>query len=71
MLPPPGSPDSRLEVHRLADEVARWASGAPGAAASRLLFVSGGRVYRVDSDGEDTDAAHPGRSDGALTDLGA
>jgi TolB protein len=25
----------------------------PGAAASRLLFVSGGRVYRADSDGED------------------
>jgi TolB protein len=43
----------RLEVHRLADEVARWASGAPGAAASRLLFVSGGRVYRIDSDGHD------------------
>jgi len=52
-LPSPSAPDYRLEVHRLADEVARWASGQPGPAASRLLFVSGGRVYRVDSDGAD------------------
>jgi TolB protein len=41
----------RLEVHRLADEIARWASGTPGIAASRFLFVSGGRIYQVDSDG--------------------
>jgi TolB protein len=52
-LPSTAAVDFRLEVHRLADEVARWASGAPGAAASRLLFVSGGRIYRVDSDGHD------------------
>jgi TolB protein len=51
-LPPVTAPDFRLEVHRLADEIARWASGTPGAAASRVLFVSGGRVYRADSDGE-------------------
>ena len=36
----------------MADEVARWATGTPGIAATRLLFVSGGRVYRMDSDGE-------------------
>jgi TolB protein len=54
VLPPPTSPDYRLEVHRLSDEVARWASGQPGSAATRLLFVSGGRVYRIDSDGEET-----------------
>src|SRR5207237_7785946 len=41
-LPPATSADFRLEVHRLADEVARWATGVPGAAASRLLFVSSG-----------------------------
>jgi TolB protein len=52
-LPAGTAGDFRLEVHRLADEVTRWASGALGAAASRLLFVSGGRVYRVDSDGHD------------------
>ncbi|MGH7508285.1 MAG: LpqB family beta-propeller domain-containing protein [Gemmatimonadales bacterium] len=46
-------PDFRLEVHRLSDEIARWASGTSGAAASRLLFVSNGRVYRADTDGHD------------------
>jgi TolB protein len=53
MLPATTAGDFRLEVHRLSDEVARWASGSPGAAASRLMFVSGGRVYRVDSDGQE------------------
>ena len=52
-LPSITAPDFRLEVHRLSDEIARWASGMAGAAASRLMFVSGGRVYRTDSDGED------------------
>jgi len=51
-LPPSTAPDFRVEVHRLSDEIARWASGIAGAAASRLMFVSGGRVYRADSDGE-------------------
>ncbi len=51
-LPAEAEPAYRLELHRVADEVARWASGTPGIAASRLLFVSGGRIYRMDSDGE-------------------
>ena len=51
-LPPESDPGYRLEVHRVADEIARWATGTPGSAASRVLFVSGGRVYRMDSDGE-------------------
>lgn len=51
-LPPATDPGYRLEIHRLADEVARWAIGTPGIAASRLLLVSAGRVYRIDSDGE-------------------
>jgi TolB protein len=59
ILPPPTSADFRLEVHRLADEVARWATGVPGAAASRLLFVSSGQVYRVDSDGQDATSLTP------------
>jgi TolB protein len=58
-LPSPTAVDFRLEIHRLADEVARWASGSPGAAATRLLFVSGGRIYRMDSDGEDMVAVTP------------
>lgn len=53
-------PDFRLDVHRLADEIARWASGTSGAAASRMLFVSRGRVYRADSDGHDLIPVTPG-----------
>jgi TolB protein len=55
----PTGPDFRLEVHRLADEITRWASGTAGAAASRMLFISGGRVYRADSDGHDITALTP------------
>jgi TolB protein len=58
-LPSASAPDFRLEVHRLSDEIARWASGMAGAAASRLLLVSGGRVYRTDSDGEALTAITP------------
>jgi TolB protein len=47
-----GSDDAlRLSVHRVADEMVRLASGEPGYAASRVLFVSNGRLYRVDADG--------------------
>jgi TolB protein len=52
-------PDFRQDVHRLSDEIARWASGTSGAAASRMLFVSGGRVYRADSDGYDLTPVTP------------
>jgi TolB protein len=51
-LPPLTDPNYRMEVHRIADEVARWATGTAGIATSRILFVSGGRVYVMDSDGE-------------------
>ncbi len=51
-IPAPTDPSFRLDVHRMSDEITRWASGSIGAAASRLLFVSGGRVYQVDSDGQ-------------------
>ncbi|HEU5042215.1 MAG TPA: LpqB family beta-propeller domain-containing protein, partial [Gemmatimonadales bacterium] len=50
-MPPETDPGFRMEAHRLSDEITRWATGTAGAAASRLLFVSGGRVYRADSDG--------------------
>jgi TolB protein len=55
VFPLPAETDAgfRLEVHRMSDEIARWATGTVGVAASRLLFVSGGRVYRIDSDGFD------------------
>jgi TolB protein len=58
-LPPESDPGYRLEAHRVADEIARWATGTPGIAASRVLFVSGGRIYRMDSDGEAITALTP------------
>jgi TolB protein len=51
-LPADLGPEQRLELHRIADQIAQWASGTAGIAATRLLFVSNGRVYRIDSDGE-------------------
>jgi TolB protein len=38
-------------VHRAADEIVRWVTGRPGIAATRLLFVQNGRLWRVDADG--------------------
>lgn len=47
-----GPADFRGEVHQAADEMVRVATGAPGIASSRLLFVRDGRLFRVDADGE-------------------
>jgi TolB protein len=41
----------RMAVHRASDEVIRWITGTPGAAASQLLFLVDRKLYRVDSDG--------------------
>jgi TolB protein len=50
-LPAPTDPAFRLSVHRMADEIVRWITGSPGAAASQLLFVVDRTLYRIDSDG--------------------
>jgi TolB protein len=57
VIPPQGDAGFRMAVHAAADEVVRWATGQPGAAASRIAFVLQGRggskeIYTVDSDGE-------------------
>jgi TolB protein len=52
-LPGAGDPGFRLTVHRLADQVLQATLGAPGMAATRLLFVKDGKVYRIDQDGAD------------------
>lgn len=41
----------RMGVHRAADALVQGATGELGIAATRVLFVQDGRVYRVDSDG--------------------
>ena len=43
--------DERWAVHRAADEIVRWVSGRPGIAATRLLYVRNGQLWRVDADG--------------------
>ena len=52
-LPPPGDPDFRQAVHRLADQALQAALGTPGIAATRVLFVREGKVYQIDQDGAD------------------
>lgn len=41
----------RLALHTIADEVERWVTGVPGVAATRILYVRGGTLWQVDSDG--------------------
>jgi len=53
----------RLGIHALADELVRWATGVPGIAATRILFISDNRVWRTDSDGYGpTPVTPPGRT---------
>ena len=49
---PAGAEALRQAVHRAADEVVRWATGSPGIAATEILFVADGKLWRVDPDGE-------------------
>ena len=58
-LPAQSDPGFRLAMHRIADEVTRWASGTDGYAASRILYLAGGRIYRIDNDGADNEAVTP------------
>ncbi|MDT8436059.1 MAG: hypothetical protein RRA92_04820 [Gemmatimonadota bacterium] len=56
-LPAPGGAGFRMAVHRVADELVRWATGQPGMAASRIAFrrkqgEAGSDIWIVDSDGE-------------------
>jgi len=41
----------RAAVHGAADDVVRWATGSAGIAATSILFVADGRLWRVDPDG--------------------
>jgi TolB protein len=50
-LASPGTPGYRLAVHRLSDQILQAAIGAPGIAATRILFVRDGKVYHIDQDG--------------------
>jgi TolB protein len=66
-LPAAGDAGFRMAVHVAADEVVRWVTGTPGAAASRIAYVASGRgskeIYLVDSDGENVQRV---TSDGSI-----
>lgn len=66
-LPGAGDPGFRMAVHMAADEVVRWVTGTPGAAASRIAYVASGRgskeIFLVDSDGENVQRV---TSDGSI-----
>ena len=56
-IPNPVDEDFRMAVHRVSDEIVRWATGDPGMAASRIAFTMTDSefnkdVWIVDSDGE-------------------
>jgi TolB protein len=46
-----GTGDWRLALHGAADAVEQSITGMHGVAQTRILFVRGGRIYQVDSDG--------------------
>jgi len=50
-LPALTDPSFRMSVHRLADRVVDATLGAPGIAATRILFVMAGKLYMIDEDG--------------------
>lgn len=52
----PLSPGWRFAMHAIADEIERWVTGVQGVAATRVMFVRGGSLWLVDSDGAN---AHP------------
>ena len=43
----------RLAVHRAADQVVSWVTGTQGIAATTILYVANGRLWRVDPDGQE------------------
>ncbi len=56
-IPDPSSEGFRMAVHRISDQIVRWATGDPGMAASRIAFTMATsdttqEVYVIDSDGE-------------------
>lgn len=51
-LPTPAfSADWRLAVHTVSDDVEQQVTGVRGISATRILYVSQGRVWQIDSDG--------------------
>jgi TolB protein len=56
-----GIGEGRIGIHRLSDEIVRLATGQPGVAATRILFLNDQdkRIWRLDSDGAEAVAVTP------------
>ena len=54
------SADWRLALHGVSDEIELWITGVRGIAATRILYVTGGRVWQIDSDGANATAITSG-----------
>lgn len=52
----PVSAARRLAIHQAADAIVQAVFGQPGIAATRLLLVRGGRIWRIDADGQNASA---------------
>ena len=52
----PVSAARRLTIHAAADAIVQALFGQPGIAATRLLLVRGGRIWRIDADGQNAAA---------------
>jgi TolB protein len=61
----PLSAQWRMALHGVADELEEWITGVRGIAATRILFTSAGRVWRIDSDGANATALTP--AEGAMS----
>lgn len=60
---PPLSAGWRMALHLLADDIERQVTGVAGIASTRVLFVRGGALWQVDSDGANV-APIPGAPSG-------
>lgn len=56
----PQSPEWRLSLHSAADDLEFFITGTKGIAATRILYESGGRIWQIDSDGENPVALSSG-----------
>lgn len=56
----PADPPARATIHAASDDVVEWITGERGIAESRIVYVQGGRVRVVDSDGANDHAVTAG-----------
>lgn len=56
---PAGSANWRMAVHGISDGIEEWITGQRGIAQTRIAFTRNGRVWTIDSDGENVTPVTP------------